>query len=404
MKVRPLSGRRTAIRDALLSHGWEGDLAHLTAGGIAPAAFHVTDLHADIIEAMLPVAARLGLELVTGDDWLMLTGARSRFGAFARPWLQPEPVRDLSHAIGTALPPEHPRPWHHAHGVTDVERPVIVGIINLSPDSFSDGGDVSDVGSALRAAAALIGGGAVMLDVGGESTRPGATPLIGSAECDRVVPVVAALRAEYPDMPLSVDTVHAATADAALDAGASVVNDVTAGRHDPELLRVAAAHGAGVVLSHSRGPIGKLASYEFTDYRGDVTGGVVAELMAAIDTAHAAGVAADSVVIDPGFGFGKTAEQSLVLLHQLDALAQLDRPVLVGLSRKRFLGHATGRDIHDRDRATAAACALAHERGARLFRVHDPAAVRDALAVAAAVDQALVERSQATGHPIPDTR
>lgn len=404
MKVRPLSGRCAAVRDALLSHGWEGDLAQLTAGGIEPSAYHVTGVSADIVEAMLPVAARLGLELVTGDGWLMLAGARSRFGAFARPWMQPDPVRELSHAIGLVLPLEAPLQWRHAQGVLDIDGPLIVGIINVSPDSFSDGGDVRDIGSALHAAATLVGGGAAILDIGGESTRPGATPLAVADEHDRVIPVVAALRAQYPSMPLSVDTVHADTAEAALDAGASIVNDVTAGRHDPPLLRVVAARRAGLVLSHSRGPLGKLASYEYTDYQGDVTGGVVAELMAAVDAAQAAGVAADNIVIDPGFGFGKTAEQSLTLLHQLDALTQLGRPVLVGLSRKRFLGQATGRDVHDRDRATAAACALAHERGARLFRVHDPAAVRDALAVAAAVDRAPADRSQQMGSRAADTQ
>ncbi len=392
-----------AIKDALLSHGREGDLALLTAGGIDPAAFHVTDVPAAVVEAMLPVAARLGLELVTGDDWLLLAGARSRLGAFARPWLQPDPVRDLSHAIGMALPLDHPLQWRHVHGVLDIDAPVIIGILNLAPDSFSDGGDVTDVGSALRAAATMLGGGATMLDVGGESTRPGATPLAEADECARVVPVIAALRAQYPAMPLSVDTVHAATARAALDAGASIINDVTAGRHDPELLRVAAGCGAGVVLSHSRGPLGKLASYDYTDYGGDVTGGVIAELMAAVDAAHSAGVPADGIVLDPGFGFGKTAEQSLALLYQLDGLTQLGRPVLVGPSRKRFLGQATGRDVHDRDRATAAACALAHERGARLFRVHHPAAVRDALAVAAAVASAGAASARDAPSPLAAT-
>jgi dihydropteroate synthase len=204
-------------------------------------------------------------------------------------------------------------------------------------------------------------------------------------ECARIVPVLEALAKRFAAVPLSVDTVHATTAEAALAAGACIVNDVTAGRHDPELLNVVARRSAGVVLSHSRGRLGHLASYDAADYGGDVTGAVLREIGDAMTAARAAGIALDAIVLDPGFGFSKTASQSLALLNQLDAVVALGRPVLVGVSRKRFLGEATGRPIEDRDRATAAACALAFDRGARLFRVHDAAAVRDALAVAEAV-------------------
>jgi dihydropteroate synthase len=383
--VTPLSGRPVAVRDALLSHGWEGDLARLTVGGLEVAAFHVTGISASTVEAMVPLAARLGLELVTGDTWLILIGGRSRFGAFARPWLQPERVQELATAIGIALPPEGEPVWRHARGTLRVDRAVIVGVINVTPDSFSDGGAALSVDAALRRAEVLLAGGATVLDVGGESTGPESVALPADVERGRVIPVFEALARDYPNVPLSVDTVHATTAAAAIAAGACIVNDVTAGRHDPSLLRIVAEQKAGVVLSHSRGPVGRLASYDAADYGGDVTGGVVRELQDALTVALAAGVPAEAIVLDPGFGFSKTASQSLALLNQLDAIVQLGRPVLVGVSRKRFLGEATGRPVCDRDRATAAACALAFERGARLFRVHDAAAVRDALAVAEAV-------------------
>ncbi|MES1259122.1 MAG: dihydropteroate synthase [Gemmatimonadota bacterium] len=389
MNVLPLSGRPTAVRAALLSHGWEGELAHLASGGLERSAFHVTDIDASVIEAMVPIASRLGLELVSGDDWLILTGGRARFGAFARPWVQPEPVRELATAIGLAMPPDTELSWQHARGELPASRAVIVGVINVTPDSFSDGGGVLSIDEALRHAEQLLAGGATVIDVGGESTRPGAEPVAAEVERARALPVIEALAKRYPELLLSIDTVHAATAEAAVSAGAAIINDVTAGRHDPALLDVAARTGAGLVLSHSRGALGQLASYDAAEYHCDVAGGVASELRAAISAAVAAGVADRQLVVDPGFGFSKTASQSLALLNHLDAIVALGRPVLVGVSRKRFLGEATGRALEDRDRATAAACALAYAHGARLFRVHDPAAVRDALAMAEAVAGAI---------------
>jgi dihydropteroate synthase len=383
--VTPLSGRASAVRDALLSHGWEGDLARITADGLDLAGVHVTAVPAAIVEAMLPLAARLGLELITGNDWLILVGARSRLGAFARPWMQPEPLRELATAVGVSLPGANDHQWRHSRGIVAVDRAVIVGVMNVTPDSFSDGALPLSLDHALRRTDELLAGGAALVDVGGESTRPGAEPVTVEAEQVRILPVLSAIAREHPSLPLSVDTVHAATAEAAISAGATIINDVTAGRHDPALLHVAARHQAGVVLSHSRGLLGRLASYDDAEYHGDVAGAVVGELRVAIDAALSAGVVTDAIVIDPGFGFGKTAAQSLLLLDQLDTIGSLGRPILVGVSRKRFLGEATGRPVDDRDRATAAACALAYERGARLFRVHAPAAVRDALALVQAM-------------------
>lgn len=385
MIVTPLSDRGpAAVRDALLSHGWEGDVSLLTAAGLRVVAFEVRGVDADALEAMVPVAAKLGLELVTGEDWLILAGPHSRLGAFARPWVQPVPVQALATAIGMAMPTgDWPR-WRHAGGELVLDQPIMVGVLNITPDSFSDAGQFLAVEDALVHADALLAGGATLLDVGGESTRPGARMITEAEEQARIIPVLRALGSAHPGVPLSVDTVHAGTARAALDAGAVIVNDVTAGRHDPALLGIAAERKAGLVLSHSRGPLGQLASYDRAEYLGDVTGAVVRELAEAVRTALDAGVAAEAIVIDPGFGFAKTPEQNYTLLDQLDALVGLGFGVLVGVSRKRFLATPAGREVSDRERATAAACAIACDRGARLFRVHDPAAVRDALAVSAA--------------------
>jgi dihydropteroate synthase len=198
--------------------------------------------------------------------------------------------------------------------------------------------------------------------------------------------VIEALERRHPDLMISVDTVKSQVARAAIDAGAAIVNDVSAFRLDPAMAGVAATSGAGVILMHSRGGLLEIASYEHADYAGDVVGGVIAELRESLAAATAAGIEAVAIVLDPGLGFSKTVEQSVELFDQLEALQALGRPVLVGPSRKRFLGAVTGLPLDERDRATAAACALAWERGARLFRVHAVAAAREALALAHALD------------------
>ena len=383
MIVTPIPGRGvTAIRDALLSHGLEGDVCRDMALGAESVAYHVTDVPASAIERMVGVAGRIGLELITGPDWLIVAGANSKLGAFARPWVHPEEVRDLAIAIGMALPFTVPTAWHHATGVLPLEAPVMMGVLNVTPDSFSDGGRHDTLDTALARADELLDGGALIVDVGGESTRPGALPVAAETEQSRVLPVVAALRARHPALAISVDTIRSATAQRAVDAGASIINDVTAGRNDPGIFGVAAQSGAGLVLSHSRGEPGTLSSYEHADFAGDVTGGVIREIAAAAAAASAAGVAHERIVIDPGFGFGKLPEQNFRLLDDLDAFVRLGFPVMAAVSRKRFLGVAADRPLADRDRATAAACTIAVERGASIVRVHEPAAVRDALAVA----------------------
>lgn len=258
---------------------------------------------------------------------------------------------------------------------------VLMGIVNVTPDSFSDGGRYLDAQAAVAHGLALEAEGAGILDVGGESTRPGAEPVTADEELRRVLPVVAGLRAAGAAAAISVDTTKASVAAGALAAGASIVNDVSALRGDRELAGVVAEHGAGLCLMHMRGEPRTMQRDPRYD---DVVAEVAAFLEERMRFAVARGIAEERIVLDPGIGFGKTAEHNLALLRRLDELAALGRPVLVGTSRKSFLGRLTGRDVEGRLAATIASNVVALERGARIFRVHDVAPVRDALTVAAA--------------------
>ncbi len=391
MKVTPLAAAsREAVRAVLRAGGFEEWKADAAAQGTEPAALHLSGLDDATREALVAYAGgKLGLDILTTETGALISGSRARLQALARPWVGPPELAEVAFQVGLALPMEVPAVWTTASGSLDLDRPVLAGIVNVTPDSFSDGGKHQTVAAALARAEALLDGGATVLDVGGESTRPGRpAPVPAGEEMARVVPVLEALRHRWPGTTLSVDTVKAVTARAALAAGASVVNDVSGLRLDPELAGVIAAAGAGVVLTHSRGPLESMATYDEADYGGDVVGAVVQELRLAVERATSAGISADRIVIDPGFGFSKTVDQNILLADQLVALHALGRPILVGPSRKRFLGAVTDRDVSDRDRATAALCALTYARGARLFRVHEPAAVRDALAVAHALGAA----------------
>ena len=255
-------------------------------------------------------------------------------------------------------------------------RPWIMGILNATPDSFSDGGRFNSVDRAVDAAAAMLEAGADLIDVGGESTRPGATPVSEQEELDRVVPVMEAL-AERFDCPLSVDTSTPVVMSRAVAAGACLINDVRALTR-PGALDAAVASGASVCVMHMRGEPGDMA--DRTDY-GDVVLDVIDFLAERLHRLKAAGLAPDRVLVDPGFGFAKTAEQNFALLRRLEELARLDAPVLVGMSRKRMIGEATGQPVERRVVGSAAAALLAAERGAAVLRVHDVEATRDALAV-----------------------
>ena len=279
--------------------------------------------------------------------------------------------------------------WRTARGTLALDRPRIAGILNVTPDSFHDGGRHATTAAAVAHVERLLEDGADLIDVGGESTRPGALPVAAAAERARVVPVVEALARRWPDLAVSVDTVKAEVARAALDAGASIINDVSGLRLDPALGDVVAAAGAGIVLMHSRGTVATMASYTLAEYGEDVAGTVAAELAAAAERAIRAGVSHDAIVVDPGLGFAKRTEHSIAVLARLDRIVALGWPVLVGPSRKRFVGDvAGGLPPEDRMEGTIAACVAALLAGARIFRVHDVAPVRRALLLAEAVREA----------------
>jgi dihydropteroate synthase len=262
-----------------------------------------------------------------------------------------------------------------------------MGILNVTPDSFSDAGRSQNLEAALRHAEDLLGTGAGILDVGGESTRPGAVPVTEAEELRRVIPVIEAIARQIPKAVISVDTTKATVARGALDVGASIVNDVSGLRIDPAMALLCAERRAGVVVMHSRGGPGSLSADDPGGFPQGVLEEVRRELGESLDRARRAGVPSDHLVVDPGLGFGKTKEESLELLRGLGALRALGRPILIGPSRKRFLGAVTGKGVEERDVATAAASVLGWEAGARIFRVHAPGPVRDALSVAAAISQ-----------------
>ncbi len=258
----------------------------------------------------------------------------------------------------------------------------LMGIVNVTPDSFSDGGHFLEGARAIEHGLALVRDGARVLDIGGESTRPGAEPVPTEVEIERVVPVLEGLRARC-DAILSVDTCKAAVARAALSAGAEIVNDVTALRGDPQMAGVVAAAGAGVVLMHMRGEPRTMQQGDLSS--PDIVAEVARDLESWALDAERAGISRAAICVDPGIGFGKTVEQNLELVDGLGALAEAGRPLLVGVSRKAFLGRLTGREVGDRGWATAAACTWAVARGAHILRVHDVAAMRDVARVAAAL-------------------
>ncbi len=277
--------------------------------------------------------------------------------------------------------------WHLPRGPVPLDRPFVLGVVNVTPDSFSDGGRHASPEAAAAHAERLLDEGADGVDVGGESTRPhNAGPVPAAEEIARVAPVVRALRARRPEAVISVDTVKADVARAALDAGADAVNDVSALRLDPAMAAVCAAARAGVILMHSRGAVADMATYAHAAYGPDPAGEVAAELAAALARAEAAGVDPAAVVLDPGVGFAKTSAHSLAVLAGLPRLAALGRPLLVGASRKRFVGELSGvAEPAARVHGSVGAHVAALARGARLFRVHDVRAHREALDVAWAV-------------------
>ncbi|MFD5006799.1 dihydropteroate synthase [Streptomyces mutabilis] len=277
----------------------------------------------------------------------------------------------------------------HLAGLTAWDRCAVMGVVNVTPDSFSDGGRFFDTTAAIKHGLDLVAEGADLVDVGGESTRPGATRVDEDEELRRVVPVVRGLASE--GVTVSVDTMRASVAEQALAAGAALVNDVSGGLADPRMIPVVADAGAPFVVMHWRGLL------EGGNVRGtytDVVTEVVDELHARVEAVLAGGVSPERIVVDPGLGFSKDAEHDLVLLAHLDRLHALGHPLLVAASRKRFLGRvlagpdATPPPARERDAATAAVSALAAHAGAWAVRVHEVRATADAVRVARAVEGA----------------
>ncbi|MBN4066251.1 dihydropteroate synthase [Ahrensia sp. AH-315-G08] len=267
--------------------------------------------------------------------------------------------------------------WTLAHGrhLEIGARAQIMGVLNVTPDSFSDGGEFVKPEVALQKATTMIEQGASIVDVGGESTRPGADQVNGETERARVLPIIAML-SERTEAIISIDTYRAQSAREAVEAGAHIINDVWGCQKEPDLAQVAADTGAGLCIMHTG---------RERDVCDDVIADQVAFLRKSLSIARAAGVRDEQIVLDPGFGFAKDTQLNLQLLNRLDEIVDLGFPVLVGTSRKRFLGEITGREAMDRGMATAATSVIARQKGAAIFRVHDIVENRDALAVADAL-------------------
>jgi dihydropteroate synthase len=261
-------------------------------------------------------------------------------------------------------------------------RPYLMGVLNATPDSFSDGGKYFDEKQAVDQALRLVEEGADILDVGGESTRPGSDAVPEEEEIRRVLPVVRAV-VRYTTVPVSIDTTKSGVAKAALDAGAAMVNDVSALRFDDKMGGVAAEAGVPLVVMHMRG-VPKTMQAEPIEYR-DLMGEIRAFLEEAVLKAVDAGVKPEQVIVDPGIGFGKTPEHNLRILNRIGELLALGRPVLVGPSRKAFLGKVLDKDVDERLHGTAAAVAAAVAGGAHILRVHDVGPMRDVIRVTRAI-------------------
>jgi dihydropteroate synthase len=263
-----------------------------------------------------------------------------------------------------------------------IDRPYIMGILNVTPDSFSDGGCFDSLEKALGHGRRMVDEGADLIDIGGESTRPGSRQVTAQEELDRILPVVEALKREF-DLPLSIDTTKSSVAKAAIAAGADFINDISGLTFDENMAEVIADSGAGVIVMHTSGRPDVMQ--ENTGY-DDVVTEVIAALRASIVIAEAAGVARQKIAIDPGIGFGKDVAGNLELLRCTAALNELERPIMLGTSRKGFIGQVLGQDDpKGRFAGTLATIALGYAGGARLFRVHDVAAAHQAALMAKAI-------------------
>lgn len=258
-----------------------------------------------------------------------------------------------------------------------------MGILNVTPDSFSDGNSYASVAAAVAAAEKMVAAGADIIDVGGESTRPGAKPVSVDEELARVIPVIEGLVTSV-SVPVSIDTWKAKVASAALTAGAEIVNDISAMTFDPLMVDTVAATNAGVVLMHTRG---RPQEMQIDTVYSDIVAEIAAFLKEAVERAESRGISAQRVLVDPGIGFGKSVNGNLELIRRLDEFLSLGRPLLIGPSRKSFIGKILGRETDERLFGTAAVVSIAMQKGARIFRVHDVNAMRDVVDMTAAILQ-----------------
>ncbi len=272
----------------------------------------------------------------------------------------------------------------HAHTLPVQERVLIMGVLNVTPDSFSDGGCYQNLDAAVAHAVAMEAEGADLLDIGGESSRPGARPVSLEEELARVLPVVTALT-RLVRVPISVDTTKAEVAKRCLDAGAAIINDISALRGDPEMVEVVAHAQAGLILMHRQGT--SLTMQDHPEYTA-VVEEVCDFLHARIEAAVAAGIDRERIAVDPGLGFGKTCDHSLTLLRRLSAFQTLDRPIVIGPSRKSFVGSVLERPVGEREWGTAAAVAVGVCQGAHVVRVHSVAQMKDVARMAQAIRDA----------------
>ena len=277
-----------------------------------------------------------------------------------------------------------------SHTLHFESRPLIMGVLNVTPDSFSDGGAYPTTQQAVQRAKDMHAEGADVIDIGAESSRPGSHPVGETEELRRLLPVLEAVRAAVP-IPISVDTTKAAVARQAIQRGASIINDISALRHDGDMTALIADSGAGIVLMHMQGTPETMQ--RSPTYR-DVSAEVAAFLRDRAAYAVAQGIKPTQIILDPGIGFGKLGEHNLQLLAELDMLTTLGYPILVGVSRKEFIGRLVNRPVHERVYGTAGAVAAAILKGAHMVRVHDVRAMREAALVAAAIAKRSLSYSQ----------
>ncbi len=275
------------------------------------------------------------------------------------------------------------------------DRTYLMGVLNVTPDSFSDGGEFNTVDTAIAQAQKLVDAEMDLLDIGGQSSRPGSKPTTLTEECDRVIPIIKAIRSAKNDrlknIPISVDTTRAEVAQTALEAGADIINDISGGTYEPDIFNVVSRFNAPIMLMHLRGTPETMQ--QLTDY-DDLMGEILSFLAAQADKAVAAGIDPKKIVIDPGIGFAKTVEQNITILQELEKLKRMGCPILVGTSRKSFIGKILDRpEAKDRVWGTAATCGCAIAHGADILRVHDGQAMRDVCRMADALWRPLNQTS-----------